>query len=87
MRSSHKLVIWISKVAFPVGETIRSTTTQPTPESLFSTDLSSNGGLSWFDQEINEDSYRKIMGRVYLRITSGTGDIKVDFGQDEMSRK
>ncbi|GEM_PF-3947295 len=57
------------------------------PESFFSTDLMSNGRLSWFGEHIADDSYRKVMGRVYLRATSGTGNISIDFNQDEMSRK
>ncbi|MEQ9301043.1 MAG: hypothetical protein RIF33_20885 [Cyclobacteriaceae bacterium] len=57
------------------------------PESFFSADIISNGEIMWHATPIAHDSYRKIMGKVYLRGTSNTGAIRINFKEDGLSRR
>lgn len=57
------------------------------PEPFFSTDLITNGEIMWHALSIDDDSYRKIMGKVYLRGTSNTGAIRINFKEDGLSRR
>ncbi len=57
------------------------------PETFFSTDLISNGEIIWDMVPIADDSYRKIMGKVYLRSASNTGAIRISFKEDGLSRR